>query len=428
MVARMKLHLEDIGPINEANINIGKITIVGGHNSSGKSTLSKFLYSFLRSNSLNREEIAIKSLSESISQLSRYISFFLRRQDKDSRARFPYFRFRETPELDELVEKYEELKSEFNKLDFPEDFYEKVDNQFDKIDNLINITIKNEIPLYISIMKSLLQSEFLTSDFNSFMEIENNCGDESFKFVVDFKNYDWKEDEAFKTTGGFILNDVFYVDSIAILNIHDHFRYSETMSVDHLDFLTDNLVIKPRHVSTAIFDDAINDDIISLEMQIENIIKGKIIFKDSKFVYESDSGALDMINTASGIKQIGIIQVLLANRKLKDDCVLIIDEPEVNLHPEWQFKLANILTLLSKKLDISIYINTHSPLFIEALNTFSDYYDVSDTTTYHLAQKLDTSDRFNINEVPESDLSKIYEELGKPYFDMDLLRLEKELD
>ena len=59
---------------------------------------------------------------------------------------------------------------------------------------------------------------------------------------------------------------------------------------------------------------------------------------------------------------------------------------------------------------------------------FSDYYDVSDTTTYHLAQKLDTSDRFNINEVPESDLSKIYEELGKPYFDMDLLRLEKELD
>ena len=51
MVARMKLHLEDMGPINEADINIGKITIVGGHNSTGKSTLSKFLYSFLRSNS-----------------------------------------------------------------------------------------------------------------------------------------------------------------------------------------------------------------------------------------------------------------------------------------------------------------------------------------------------------------------------------------
>ena len=428
MVAQMKLQLENLGPINEANINIGKITIVGGHNASGKSTLSKFLYSFLRSNSLNREEIAIKSLSESISQLSRYISFSLRNRDKDGRARFPHYHFRETPKLDNLVEKYEELKYEFNKLDFGEDFHEKVDNRFAKIDNLINITIENEIPLYISIMKSLLQSEFLTSDFNCYMGIENNCDDESFEFVVDFKNYGWNESEAFKATGGFILNDVFYVDSIAILNIYDSFRYAETMSVDHLDFLTDNLVIKPKDVSAAIFDDTINDDIISLEREIENIINGKIVFKDSKFVYKSDTGSLDMINTASGIKQIGIIQVLLANRKLKDDCVLIIDEPEVNLHPDWQFKLANILTLLSKKLDISVYINTHSPLFIEAMNTFSDYYDVSDTTTYHLAKKLDNSNRFDIIEVPEYNLSEIYDELGKPYFDMDVLRLEKELD
>ena len=62
MVARMKLHLEDMDPINEANINIGTITIVGGHNSTGKSTLSKFLYSFLRANSLNRNEDFIEFL------------------------------------------------------------------------------------------------------------------------------------------------------------------------------------------------------------------------------------------------------------------------------------------------------------------------------------------------------------------------------
>ena len=42
MVARMKLHLEDIGPINEANINIGKITIVGGHNSSGQNQFHNY--------------------------------------------------------------------------------------------------------------------------------------------------------------------------------------------------------------------------------------------------------------------------------------------------------------------------------------------------------------------------------------------------
>ena len=62
MVEMMNLKLENLGPTNKANINIGKITIVAGHNSTGKSTVSKFLYSFLRSNSLNREEIAVHSI------------------------------------------------------------------------------------------------------------------------------------------------------------------------------------------------------------------------------------------------------------------------------------------------------------------------------------------------------------------------------
>ena len=58
----MRVHLKNLGPINEANININKVTIVGGHNATGKSTLSKFLYSFLRSNSYNREKIAYKDI------------------------------------------------------------------------------------------------------------------------------------------------------------------------------------------------------------------------------------------------------------------------------------------------------------------------------------------------------------------------------
>ncbi len=135
-----------------------------------------------------------------------------------------------------------------------------------------------------------------------------------------------------------------------------------------------------------------------------------------------------MHNTASGIKQIGIIQLLLSNRKLKENCFLIIDEPEVNLHPDWQFKLANILMLLVKKLNVSIYINTHSPLFIEAINAFSEYYDLDDETNYYLTEKSDGNELFNLNEVKSSELSKIYDNLGKPYFAIDQVRLEKELE
>ena len=81
---------------------------------------------------------------------------------------------------------------------------------------------------------------------------------------------------------------------------------------------------------------------------------------------------IPMSNTASGVKQIGVLQSLLANRKLSPGSFLIIDEPEVNLHPEWQVKFAGILVLLAKDLDITLYINTHSPLFIQAIDAYSE--------------------------------------------------------
>lgn len=434
MVARMKLHLEDMGPINEANINIGKITIVGGHNSTGKSTLSKFLYSFLRSNSFNREDIAINYLSNSITELYRYIRFYYYERERSvnperRRMRFPYVGFRETPSLDELMEKYEQIKSAFYESEVPEDVYNKVTKRFEKFEELLSITVENQIPLYISLIKSLLTSEFTSNEFNSFIKINNYDEKDYFNFIIDFKHHGWDDDEAFKSEGGFMLQDVFYVDSVAVLNIFDVYNYTETMAVDHFNFLTKNLREMPKDVSSSIFDSRFYDDIISLNNDIKGIIDGEIVFRKGKFYYESENGgSFDMINTASGIKQIGIIQKLLSNFKLKEECFLIIDEPEVNLHPEWQFKLAHILTLISKKLDVSIYINTHSPIFIESIYTFSQYYDISEDTTYHLAEDSDNKGKFNVKEVNENNLSKIYDELGQPYFDMDVLRLEKEMD
>lgn len=47
------LEINDFGIINNANIEINKITIVGGVNDSGKSTACRLLYCFLKSNFLS---------------------------------------------------------------------------------------------------------------------------------------------------------------------------------------------------------------------------------------------------------------------------------------------------------------------------------------------------------------------------------------
>ena len=129
-----------------------------------------------------------------------------------------------------------------------------------------------------------------------------------------------------------------------------------------------------------------------------------------------------MQSTASGIKQIGVIQVLLSNRKLKKDSFLIIDEVEVNLHPEWQFKLAEILILLVKELNISLYINTHSPMLIEAIEVFSKYYDLKDDTYYYLAEKTDNGENFKY--IDFTQLHELYDNLAKPYIYMKDFRIK----
>ena len=86
---------------------------------------------------------------------------------------------------------------------------------------------------------------------------------------------------------------------------------------------------------------------------------------------------------------------------------------ETNLHPLWQVKFAHIIVLLIKELDISIYVNSHSPQFIEAIEVFSNYYDLKDETYYYLTKLNKTGFEFKF--IANDDLYELYDNLSKPY-------------
>ena len=168
-----------------------------------------------------------------------------------------------------------------------------------------------------------------------------------------------------------------------------------------------------------LFDSVKNANIRKLEEDINSLLNGKIHYEDKELKYSDDYGVTcAMSNTASGIKQIGIIQLLLAYRKLKPNSFLIMDEPEVNLHPEWQIKLAEILVILAKNLDIKVYINTHSPMFIEAMSLYSEYYDLLDDTNVYLTEKHKLGG-FTFKKIHPKDMGAVYENLSRPYDDLD---------
>ena len=105
-----------------------------------------------------------------------------------------------------------------------------------------------------------------------------------------------------------------------------------------------------------------------------------------------------------------------------------MDEPEVNLHPRWQFKFAEILVLLAKELNISLYINSHSPMFIESIDAFCEYYDMEDDINYYLTEKSEEKYKYNFTKINSNELYKIYDNLGSTYKLINKLKLRKKFN
>jgi len=125
--------------------------------------------------------------------------------------------------------------------------------------------------------------------------------------------------------------------------------------------------------------------------------------------------------------------MLLRNRVLSENTILIIDEPEVHLHPQLQIDFVRALLLLVSDLNITLYINTHSPQFIEAMELYSLKYGKDENCNFnledinfYLTEKVENSDKYDLNIISRENLDIIYSNLGKPYYNLDLLRGELE--
>ena len=409
----MNFKVKNFGPINNADMVIGKINIIGGHNATGKSTASKLLYCFLKANSNKRQDFAYESLGNLMRKVMRHMGRHIPRIYDYDDGNAP-----------ELFEEYELLKNEYYNSENYEynKFFER---DVRDLDESIKIIDENSNSLYLSILRNLLRLEFSTRNLNGFISIEGGSEDKKYSFSADFLENKVNSDDAFKSKGSVDLYDAFYIDSFSIFDInnkssiissrrsgyYDHVEYLKLMLQDEVD------------ESIELFDEKRSKNIIYVEDRIEEIIDGKIEFNKGQFTYVSEgSDPCAMNNTASGIKQIGVIQLLLANRKLKEDSFLIIDEPEVNLHPDWQFKLARILILLAKELNITIYVNTHSPMFIEAIEVFTKYYNFEDETFYYLTKP--DKQGFKFKYIDPDDLYELYDQLSEPYGVLDGYRLK----
>ena len=316
-MSNFKFKINNVGSINHADMDIGRINVIGGKNCTGKSTTSNLLYCFLR---------AISSENDST-------------------------------------------------------------------------------------IKELLKSEF---DITGPQDYNDNAGiysGDDFSCTFDFKNFE------FSKKGDLDITKVFYFDSFSLFDN----KTGGTYFLEH---------VKSLEAALEITEDNNNDD-LEVEKLIKEILGGEIKKENGELFFVRENGFKShMKNTSSGVKQVAIIQTLLNNNELEPNSFLIMDEPEVNLHPEWQIKFAKILVLLVKELDLSIYIASHSPFFIEAIELYSQYYGLIDDSYFYLTQKAEGY-QYDIMPVDSNNLEAIYRNLGQPYDILDKIKMDlmfKKLD
>ena len=262
-----------------------------------------------------------------------------------------------------------------------------------------------------STIKELLDSEFDITGPQENKDYAYIYCDDEFSYTIDFKNY------KFDKKGNIDISKVFYFDSFSLFDN----KSGGTYFLEH---------VKSLEAALEITED-INDEELEVEKLIKEILGGEIKKENGELFFVRENGFKShMKNTSSGVKQVAIIQTLLNNKELEPNSFLIMDEPEVNLHPEWQIKFAKILVLLVKELDLSIYIASHSPFFIEAIELYSQYYDLIDDSYFYLTQKAEGY-QYDIMPVDSNNLEAIYRNLGQPYDILDKIKMDlmfKKLD
>jgi predicted ATPase len=87
--------------------------------------------------------------------------------------------------------------------------------------------------------------------------------------------------------------------------------------------------------------------------------------------------------------------MLLRNGSLTDKTLLIIDEPESNLHPQWIIEYARIIVMLNKELGVKFFIATHNPDMVSAIRYISEKEGVLENVNFYLAEK--SSEKFKFN-------------------------------
>lgn len=422
----MKLKLQNIGIISSCDINIDGITIITGQNDSGKSTIGKVLYSIIRA--LNNDdnyfnESKLNFLQKKLEEILNLIVRINNSNDNDSKIINDLIKenisilTNRVSNIDKIINSINNIETSIGKHS-NETIVKNILKIIDEIREREKIKINSldflnfELTEYFNLeFGNQISNNFLEQ--KTFIEIETNIGSTIFTT---------KGNKMFleKQTLNFPYNDVIFIESPLFLDKGNK-SYNFNSLRDKRNYLNNKLNQQPK--SKDIFSDNSNN-INLFNKMIQNVIGGDFIYnKNNEIVFHKNGKEFSLNNVATGLKTFGALQLLIENNSLDNDTLLIIDEPEVHLHPTWQVKYAEILVKLSKELAIPMVLTSHSPYFIEAIEAFSIKHNFQNSVDFYFAQKDNEGLNSKIINITDN-LGTALDSISEAYYNLQEIRDE----
>ena len=403
----MRVSLENIGIIEKADVEIDRLTVIAGNNDSGKSTIGKVAYSLTKS----FEDFEKNYEREKAEKMDMYFKdFYILFRRGINLGKYPELlkfmeNFRHYRRIDnkKLFELIENSMTSLDKIDVDGEDKAKIIERFDAVNSLFQEKESKNSKIVNSI-RTIFESEFSSQISNVFENegrIEVYEGENK---IIDIILKDNKIDMD-KTN---IIDEIFPFDSSVFIETPLVLTYKEDLEFSRIYHVKDLLykLMKPN----------LNKE--KTKLNISEIVGGEIYFDEEtdQFSFNKNVGnksvQIKISNSASGIKSLGILQILENAGEFNKNLLLIIDEPEVHLHPDWQVEYAKILIKLVEN-GVKVLVTSHSPYLIEAINKYSKKSKIKNDVKFYLTELNEKGNILVVDKTNDKD--EIFDKLSKPF-------------
>ena len=427
MKMSINISISDFAKIKKANVKINGLTVISGENDTGKSTVGKVVYSLIKSiNTYKTSGVNVikKSILEQMEDIIRLIGrLTIRKTKKFVELRNQIFYYIPSPvlyDVDSLfsLDKREKYEERIAKLEFEQlSDIAKETNDFAQKKQYWNDSLLQDKINRLLYMLSFYQEESKQLSVNLNLELKASIGDvlinslhpeDKGKISLSLKD---KEALSLDVTTEnlvvtkynaddfeYIFDDATYIETPLLISEEFDLRFNKRSS--YADILKKiKIAQNPK------------------EKKLEYILQtipGEIYMKNDKFSYKvSPKGKeLSLSAMASGVKSFNILQLLAQGGFIGGvSKLLIVDEPENHLHPEWQLKYAELIVSLVAK-GASIMLTSHSPYMIEALYYYAKQHLDENKVAFYYTEQTNIENYTEIKGT--TDLSVIFDKLSKP--------------